>query len=163
VTTRRLPVGAEPQIGGGVHFRLWASAASAAFIQFDDGPTHALRPEQDRYFAALIPEAGVGTRYRFKLDTSDVPLPDPASRFQPDGPHGSSEVIDAATFTWSDVGWRGVPDADLVIYELHVGTFTQEGTWDAALPHLPALAELGISCIEMMPVADFPRTLWLGV
>jgi maltooligosyltrehalose trehalohydrolase len=89
-------------------------------------------------------------------------LPDPASRFQPDGPHGSSQVIDAGTFPWSDAGWRGVAHADLVIYELHVGTFTREGTWEAAMRHLPGLAELGITCIEMMPVADFPGRFGWG-
>ncbi len=155
VNTRRLPVGAEPQEAGGVHFRVWAPAASAVFVQLDDRPTYPLAEEANGYFAALIADAATGTRYRFKLDTSDVLLPDPASRFQPDGPHGSSEVVDAATFAWSDAGWRGVAHADLVIYELHVGTFTREGTWDAAMRHLPALAELGVTCIEMMPVADF--------
>jgi maltooligosyltrehalose trehalohydrolase len=162
MTPRRLPVGAEPQDDGGVHFRVWAPTAGAVFIQFDDGQTHALEPELDGYFAALIPEAGVGTRYRFKLDTLDGSLPDPASRFQPDGPHGSSEVVDATNFAWSDDGWLGVAQASLVIYELHVGTFTREGKWDAAMRYLPALAELGISCIEMMPVADFPGSFGWG-
>jgi maltooligosyltrehalose trehalohydrolase len=162
LTTRRMPVGAEPQTAGGVHFRVWAPAAGTVVVQFDDGPTYALDPEPEGYFAALISEAGVGARYRFKLDTSEVLVPDPASRFQPDGPHGVSEVVDAATFIWSDAAWRGVAPADLVIYELHVGTFTREGTWDAALKQLPALAELGISCIEMMPIADFPGRFGWG-
>jgi maltooligosyltrehalose trehalohydrolase len=160
--TRRMPVGAEPQNGGGGHFRVWAPAACAVGVELDDGSTHPLEPETNGYFAALIPGASVGTRYCFKLDTSDAPLPDPASRFQPDGPHGSSEMVDATTFAWSDREWRGVAHTDLVIYELHVGTFTREGTWEAAMQHLPALAELGITCIEMMPVADFPGRFGWG-
>jgi maltooligosyltrehalose trehalohydrolase len=162
VTARRLPVGAECQNAGGVHFRIWAPAASAVSIQLDDGAKHPLEPEANGYFAALIPWARVGTRYRFKLDTSAALLPDPASRFQPDGPHGSSQVVDAASYPWSDAGWHGVKHTDLVIYELHVGTFTREGTWVSAIQHLPALTELGITCIEMMPVADFPGRFGWG-
>jgi maltooligosyltrehalose trehalohydrolase len=89
-------------------------------------------------------------------------LPDPASRCQPDGPHGSSEVIDPAGFAWSDRDWRGVPPRRLVIYEMHVGSFTPEGSWAAAMAHLPELAALGITCIEMMPVAEFPGRFGWG-
>jgi maltooligosyltrehalose trehalohydrolase len=158
--TRRLPIGAEPQPGG-VHFRVWAPAASEAAVEFD-GAVHALAAEPGGYFSALVPGAGAGTRYRFRLDRRDPALPDPASRSQPDGPHGSSEVIDATAFAWSDGDWRG-PDLErLVIYEFHVGTFTAEGTWDAAARHLPALAELGVTCVEMMPVAEFPGRFGWG-
>ncbi len=86
---------------------------------------------------------------------ADKALPDPASRFQPDGPHGASEIIDPDGFAWRDGAWRGIAREQLVIYELHVGTFTPEGSWAAAARQLPALAELGITCIEMMPVAEF--------
>ncbi len=95
-------------------------------------------------------------RYRFRLDRGDAALPDPASRFQPDGPHGPSEIVDPEDFDWTDGGWSGVPREQLVIYEMHVGTFTPDGSWQAAARELPALAALGITCLEIMPVADFP-------
>ncbi len=94
-------------------------------------------------------------RYRFRLDRSETALPDPASRFQPDGPHGPSEIIDPLAFTWTDGAWCGVAREHLVIYEIHIGTFTSEGTWRAASRELPALAKLGITCLEIMPVAEF--------
>ncbi|MBV8781109.1 MAG: malto-oligosyltrehalose trehalohydrolase, partial [Phycisphaerae bacterium] len=99
--------------------------------------------------------ARAGTRYRFRLGGTGNPLPDPASRCQPDGVHGSSEVIDPNKFKWTDQGWRGIDSHAQVLYELHVGTFTPEGTWAAATEQLPELKSLGITCIEMMPVAEF--------
>jgi maltooligosyltrehalose trehalohydrolase len=152
--SRRLPIGAEPQPGG-VHFRVWAPAGREVVVESDDGAAHRLAAEPGGYFSALIAGAGAGMRYRFRLDARDPALPDPASRSQPDGPHGSSEVIDPSGFTWTDREWRG-PDPDrLVIYEFHAGTFTPEGTWEAAARHLPALVKLGVTCVEMMPVAEF--------
>jgi maltooligosyltrehalose trehalohydrolase len=151
---RRLPIGAEPQ-SGGVHFRVWAPAAREVAVEFDDGAAQALAPEPGGYFSALVAGAGAGTRYRFRLDGRDPALPDPASRAQPDGPHGSSEVIDPSIFAWTDGDWCGPDPERLVIYEFHIGTFTPEGSWDAAARHLPALAELGVTCVEMMPVAEF--------
>jgi maltooligosyltrehalose trehalohydrolase len=159
---RRLPIGAEVQPRGGVHFRVWAPSARDVAIELDGLPSRVLSPEPAGYFSALIEDAGAGTRYRFGLDGRETPFPDPASRFQPDGPHGRSEVIDPSGFAWSDRGWRGIAQERLVIYELHVGTFTPQGTWEAAMQHLPALAELGITCIEMMPVADFPGDFGWG-
>jgi maltooligosyltrehalose trehalohydrolase len=158
---RRLPVGAEPQPGG-VHFRVWAPAARAVALELEGQPPRALSAEPDGYFSALVAEADAGTRYRFRLDRQENAFPDPASRFQPEGPHGSSEVVDPARFAWSDGDWTGVPRERLVIYEMHVGTFTPEGTWAAAMAHLPALAELGITCVEMMPVAEFPGRFGWG-
>ncbi len=99
-------------------------------------------------------EAGHGDDYRFVLDGSA--LPDPASRWQPEGLRGPSRVVDPASFEWTDGGWRGVALEDLVIYELHIGTFSREGTLDGAIAHLPGLAELGVTAIELMPVAEFP-------
>src|SRR5580692_10577282 len=104
---RRLPVGAEP-LPGGVHFRVWVPAAREVAVEFDDGAVQALTAEPGGYFSGLVADAGVGTRYRFRLDGRDPALPDPASRFQPDGPHGSSEVIDPAGFAWADADWKGV-------------------------------------------------------
>jgi maltooligosyltrehalose trehalohydrolase len=98
---------------------------------------------------------GPGDRYRFLLDGRG-PFPDPASRFQPDGVHGASMVVDSTSFAWSDHGWRGVSMEDLVLYELHVGTFTPRGTFAGVEARLPYLRDLGATAIELMPVADFP-------
>lgn len=159
---KRLPVGAESQDAGGVHFRLWAPAADRVTVEVEGGPSRELSQEPGGYFSGLVEEAGAGTRYRFRLDGQDNALPDPVSRFQPDGPHGASQVIDPASFTWSDAGWRGIAREHLVIYELHIGTFTAKGTWEAASRHLPALAALGITAVEMMPIADFPGEFGWG-
>jgi maltooligosyltrehalose trehalohydrolase len=153
--SRRLPVGAEPQPGGGVHFRIWAPAARSVAIELEGQLPRELAPEPRGYYSGLVEEARTGSRYRIHLAGRDGALPDPASRFQPDGPHGPSEVVDPTEFEWSDGDWRGIPPERLIIYELHVGTFTAEGTWAAAEKRLPALADLGITCVEMMPVADF--------
>jgi maltooligosyltrehalose trehalohydrolase len=158
---RRLPVGAEAQPGGGTHFRVWAPTAREVTAEFDGAGPLCLKLEADGYFSGMAGEAGAGTRYRYRLDGRSA-FPDPASRYQPDGPHGSSEIIDPASFPWSDDNWRGVPHERLVIYEMHVGTFTSEGSWAAAMARLPALAELGITCIELMPIAEFPGRFGWG-
>jgi maltooligosyltrehalose trehalohydrolase len=159
---RRLPVGADVQPAGGVHFRVWAPASKSVVVEVEGGPSRGLTAEPDGYFSGLVGDAGVDARYRFRLEGQDRALPDPASRFQPDGPHGASQVVDPARFTWSDGGWRGIPCERLVIYEMHIGTFTPEGTWEAAADHLPALAELGITAVEMMPIAEFPGEFGWG-
>jgi maltooligosyltrehalose trehalohydrolase len=145
-----------------VHFRVWAPAAKRATIEIDGNAQRDLPPEPGGYFSALVAEASVGAQYRFRFDHVDFAVPDPASRCQPDGPHGPSEVIDPAAFTWSDMAWQGVPQEKLVIYELHIGTFTPEGTWAVAAKHLPALVALGITAVEMMPVAEFPGQFGWG-
>ena len=108
---RRLPIGAECLRSGGVHFRVWAPRAQGVTVVLgaggDEGGT-ALSAETSGYFSGFVPEAAEGTLYRFRLDKSG-PYPDPASRFQPEGPHGPSEVIDASRFVWTDQAWRGVP------------------------------------------------------
>jgi maltooligosyltrehalose trehalohydrolase len=157
---RRLPVGAEVAAEG-VDFRVWAPRRSRVEVVLDGGVVETLEPEPGGYFRGLIENAGAGSRYRFRLD-GGVTVPDPASRFQPDGPHGPSEVIDPATFEWSDAGWRGALMTNAIMYELHVGTFTPEGTWRAAAEALPQLADLGISILEIMPVADFPGRFGWG-
>ncbi|HEV2187955.1 MAG TPA: malto-oligosyltrehalose trehalohydrolase [Stellaceae bacterium] len=159
---RRLPVGADVQPDGGVHFRVWAPAARTVAVECEGAAPLVLSPEPDGYFSGLAEAASAGTRYRFRLDQREPALPDPASRFQPDGPHGPSEVIDPTHFAWNDRDWRGLSPSHLVIYEMHAGTFTAEGSWVAAMAHLPKLAELGITCIEMMPVADFPGKFGWG-
>jgi maltooligosyltrehalose trehalohydrolase len=119
-----------------------------------------LSPENG-YFTGFAQHAAAGTRYRYRLDGGG-PFPDPASRFQPDGPHSSSEVVDPSGFAWSDSAWKGVQLEGQVIYEIHIGTFTGEGTWDGARAQLPELASTGISLIEIMPVADFPGRFGWG-
>ena len=152
---RRIPVGAEPQPGGGVHFRLWAPQCNEVSVEIEGIDPALMSHEPDGYFSCWPHSARAGMRYRFRLDRSDKPLPDPASRLQPDGPHGPSEIVDPDAFAWSDGAWRGLPREQLVVYELHVGTFTHEGSWQAAVHELSALARLGITCIEIMPVAEF--------
>src|SRR3954465_2340384 len=152
---RRLPVGAEPLPGGGVHFRVWAPRVREIAVEIDGGPPIALKAEADGYYSGLVPEARPGLRYGFRTDTLDRLLPDPASRFQPEGPHGPSEIVDPGSFRWTDRDWRGRPREEMVVYEMHVGTFTPEGGWEAASRELPELAATGITCIELMPVADF--------
>jgi maltooligosyltrehalose trehalohydrolase len=150
---RRLPVGAEVRPGGRVHFRVWAPGRRSLEVVMD-GRSSPLGAEEGGYFAGLV-EGRAGTPYRFRLDGDDRLYPDPVSRFQPEGPHGPSQVVDPAAFRWSDDGWRGVSLPGQVLYEMHVGTFTPEGTWEAAACQLPELARVGIIVVEMMPVAEF--------
>src|SRR5690349_18002914 len=157
---RRLPVGAEVQPDGGVHFRAWAPKARKLEV-LTHGGAHALAAESHGYFSGSVAGATAGSLYRLRID-GGRDYPDPASRFQPDGPHGPSQVVDPASFGWSDVSWRGASLEGQVIYEMHVGTFTREGTWAAAARELPELARCGITTIEMMPVADFPGEFGWG-
>jgi maltooligosyltrehalose trehalohydrolase len=173
IGTRRLPIGAEALDGEGVHFRVWAPEHAFIDLVLESGPgapdpstgsgqaVMRMEPEDEGYHAVTAPEAVVGTRYRFRPPNSRS-LADPASRFQPDGPHGPSEVVDPSRFAWTDDAWPGLALQGQVLYEMHVGTFTREGSWKAAMRHLPALAELGITAIEMMPVADFPGRFGWG-
>jgi len=162
---RRLPIGSEP-LEDGVHFRVWVPDHDIAevVIEGDDGSAGAGTPltsEPGGYFSGLVPGIGAGARYWFRLGDAERLLPDPASRFQPDGPEGPSEVIDPA-FAWMDADWPGVSIEGQVIYEMHVGTFTREGTWRAAIAELPKLVALGVTVLEMMPVADFPGAFGWG-
>ena len=157
---RRLPVGAEVTPGG-TDFRVWAPAASGLQLAVIDGPTLDMMPEGNGYFSLSVPGVSAGDRYWLRPGSGPL-LPDPASRCQPEGPLGPSRLVDPATFAWSDQAWPGVDLRDLVIYEMHVGTFTAEGTWEAAIGRLPHLAELGVTLIEMMPVNEFPGTFGWG-
>jgi maltooligosyltrehalose trehalohydrolase len=157
---RRLPVGAEP-FGNNVHFRVWAPAASRLAVVLGDGAEASLTPEGDGYFSGSLSGIGHGQLYRYRLDDGE-PLPDPVSRCQPEGPSGPSMVVDPGRYRWRDQAWRGVPREGQVLYELHVGTFTREGTWRAAAAHLPKLADIGITCIEMMPANEFPGRFGWG-
>ena len=162
-----MPVGAEVAPGGGgVHFRVWAPARRRVEVVFaaPGGRQAALELEREAgggYFSGRAAAAAAGDLYRFRLDGGDA-FPDPASRFQPEGPHGPSRVVDPAAHRWRDAGWRGAVLQGQVIYEMHVGTFTREGTWAAAARRLAGLAELGVTMLEVMPVADFPGRFGWG-
>lgn len=159
---RRLPVGAE-LTARGVHVRVWAPARRQVEVVPKDGSqSQLLTPEENGYFSGYLAGAPAGLLYRFRLDGAGRLYPDPASRFQPEGPHGPSEVIDPSAFAWTDAGWGGVSLPGQVIYEMHVGTFTREGTWDAAAAELTELADLGVTVLELMPVADFPGRFGWG-
>jgi maltooligosyltrehalose trehalohydrolase len=174
--SRRYPVGAEV-LRGGVDFRVWAPRRKSVEVVFDEnggtgfslstvrsaerslGKAVPLHAEPGGYYSGLVPEVAAGALYRFRLHGGDAAgecFPDPTSRFQPQGPHGPSEVIDPASFAWTDQRWRGLKLPGQVIYEMHIGTFTREGTFEAARHELPGLARLGITAVELMPVADFP-------
>jgi len=158
---RRLPVGAEVQPQGGVHFRLWAPRCQSVMVQVSSAAGKVHEParmiaEDDGYYSALVADAAAGDCYWFLLDDSSDRLPDPASRFQPEGPHGPSQIIDPGKYEWRDGDWRGVRLAGQVAYELHLGTFTPEGTWASAARELKELANIGITLIEVMPVGAFP-------
>jgi len=135
-----------------VQFRVWALQRDDVWVRVGDRE-HALIPTGHGIHEVRVP-AQAGEDYVYVLDGVD--LPDPSSRHQPAGLRGPSRIVDAAAFAWTDQDFSAPPLRDLVIYELHVGTFTPEGTFDAAIEHLPALAQLGVTTIEVMPVAEFP-------
>ena len=146
--------GAVPSAGG-ARFRLWAPAARTTAVVLYGGEaagTHVLGRDEEGVFDRIVDGARAGDRYGFSLD-GGAPLPDPASRFQPDGVHGPSEIVDPAAFEWSDRTWRGRRASDLVLYELHVGTFSPEGTFAGAARRLPLLRDLGVTAVELMPIA----------
>lgn len=158
---RRLPCGVEVQTDGGVHVRVWApSCRHVEVVRDDRSQAWALTPEGGGYHSGLVPLSR-GDRYWFDLGKGRV-RPDPCSRWQPDGPHGPSAVVDPSAFQWTDAGWTGVDRTGQVVYEMHAGTFTPTGTWRAAMEELPALADLGITIVEMMPVNDFPGEFGWG-
>jgi malto-oligosyltrehalose trehalohydrolase len=140
-------------------FRVWAPAARQVEVQVA-GRQYAMAADQQSgsasgWWSATVSEASPGARYAFRLDGGDL-LADPRSPRQPDGPPGLSQCYDQAAFGWTDAGWRGAPLAGAVLYEMHVGTFTSEGTFDAAIKRLDHLVALGVDTIELMPVAAFP-------
>jgi maltooligosyltrehalose trehalohydrolase len=155
-------LGALPHAGG-VWFRVWAPGASSVELRLRRDalpagsyqlPAPGSRLPAPGVWETFVAEARPGDRYAYSIDGKD-PLPDPASRFQPDGVHGWSEIVDPGRFTWTDASWRGLDPRRAVIYELHVGTFTPEGTFAGAAGRLPYLRDLGVTAIELMPLADF--------
>ncbi len=156
-----MKIGATVVAGGGVHFRVWAPKRKRVEVVLERGASSELVREEAGYFSGRVAGAAAGTRYRFRLDGGDS-FPDPASRFQPEGPHGPSEIVDPASFVWSDGAWKGAAIEGQVLYEMHIGTFTREGTWEAARRELPELAAVGITVAAVMPVADFPGRFGWG-
>lgn len=154
-------------MNGGVSFRVWAPRAQTVSIVLaepsGDAASESFVLESDRegYHEGIVPVARPESLY-WVVPGEGQKLADPASRFQPTGPHGPSEVIDPSSFPWTDQQWPGITERAPVVYEMHVGTFTAGGTFESALPELPALAELGVSIIELMPVAEFPGRFGWG-
>jgi maltooligosyltrehalose trehalohydrolase len=148
----RMPFGATLR-NDGTFFRLYAPRAREVALRID-GSDRAMRGDRDGWFDLSVVEAKAGTLYQFVIDGNQA-VPDPASRFQPHDVNGPSEVIDADAFAWDDESWRGRPWHEAVIYELHLGAFTRDGTYTAAAAELPRLHALGVSAIELMPLADF--------
>lgn len=151
------------------HFRVWAPNAKQLVLLVAGGESSGrdlpMLRDESGYFTLTLPRRNAhpqqanavdaGDRYFYRVD-GGKPLPDPVSRFQPLGVHGPSEIVDPGSFAWSDAGWRGLHFKDFIMYELHVGTFTPQGTFDAAIARLDHLASLGVNAIELMPVAAFP-------
>ncbi|MFZ2662992.1 MAG: malto-oligosyltrehalose trehalohydrolase [Rhodoferax sp.] len=153
-----MPFGASLLPGGGVRFALWAPGAEQVMLEHGpntSAPAHPMANSANGWHQLTLPSAQAGERYRYRLPNG-LRVPDPASRCNPDDVHNSSQVIDPKAYAWRHTTWRGRPWEEAVIYELHVGTFTPEGTFAAAQRRLADLVELGITTVELMPVADFP-------
>ncbi|MDQ3804470.1 MAG: malto-oligosyltrehalose trehalohydrolase, partial [Acidobacteriota bacterium] len=153
----RLQFGARPQEDGSTLFRVWAPLAESVAVKIVGGEAQTVsmgRGDED-VFEARVAGVGAGADYFYLLD-GERERPDPASRFQPAGVHGPSRVVRPEEFAWTDEGWRGIQLKDYVIYELHTGTFTPEGTFEAVIPRLAHLKSLGVTAVELMPVAEFP-------
>jgi maltooligosyltrehalose trehalohydrolase len=155
-----MPFGAELQAGG-VRFRIWAPKHEHMALRLDDNPeTLSLERESGGWHTLITPRARAGSRYQFVLPDG-MAVPDPASRYQPEDVHAASEVIDPKAYRWHDLDWRGRPWHEAVVYELHMGCFTESGSFEAAHERLRHLAELGVTALEIMPLSDFPgRRNW---
>src|SRR5271165_2933738 len=158
-----MPFGAECRPDGSVRFRLWAPAAHQVEVHLDEGGKNKrllLQRCDHGWFEVVTDAAKPGTLYRFQIDDGQE-VPDPASRFQPRDVHGPSEVVDPHAFEWQDDSWVGLRWEEAVIYELHVGAFTQAGTFASVCERLDYLSDIGVTAVELMPVADFPgRRNW---
>jgi len=153
-----MPFGAQLLPDGRTRFQLWApSQETVALVLEDQQRTLPMTPLEDGFFAVTSDVARAGSRYRFQLEDG-YRVPDPASRHQPGDVHGPSELIDPHAYAWQHPTWRGRPWHETVLYELHVGTFSEEGTFDGVRRKLDHLVGLGITAVELMPVADFSGT-----
>ena len=142
----------------GTRFRIWAPKAQSMAVLVLSGKAAGTVPmlqEEKGYYSVTVPGVADGDRYLFQID-GDQAYPDPASRFQPGGVHEASQVVDPTMFNWTDEGWSGVPLEQCRIYEIHVGTFSREGTFEAVIPFLDYLVDLGITALELMPVSQCP-------
>jgi maltooligosyltrehalose trehalohydrolase len=137
----------------GTRFGLWAPGKTSAIVEIDGVGAFRLEALNDGYFAGVVPDVGPGTRYWFRLDGGER-LPDLASRCQPEGNDGPSMIVDPS-FDWTDASWGGIDRRDQVLYELHIGTFSAEGTWRAAMARLQHLRDLGVTVVQIMPVSTF--------
>jgi len=151
---RMNPLGASAR-GDGTTFRVWAPACRRLELVVEGRAPHAMREAGEGLLEARLPALAEGTRYQYRIDGERY-RPDPVSRWQPEGVHGQSALVDPSRFTWTDGGFRGHARGDLVFYELHVGTYTSAGTFEGVIPHLARLADLGVTAVEIMPVAEFP-------
>ncbi len=136
-------------------FRVWAPKAESAVVRIEN-VKHPMSRDEGGWWAAEVEDAGPGMDYAFLLDGDDLAMPDPRSQFQPDGVNGPSRVVDHAAFAWTDENFRAKAYPSAVIYELHIGTFTPEGTCDTAIAKLDYLRELGVTHVELLPFAQFP-------
>lgn len=150
-----MPFGAEPLARGGVRFALWAPAAMRVELCLEGAALLPMERHADGWARVIHERGRPGDRYRFRID-GRLLVPDPASRFQPEDMRGPSEVVDPEAFEWTDAGWPGRPWEEMVFYELHVGTFTPEGTFAAVEARLDHLADLGVTGLQLMPIGDFP-------
>ena len=137
-------------------FQLWAPYAKKVFVKIGDAAHPMSGPDDRGWWRAALEHAGPGTDYSFALDDEAAAYPDPRSEWQPDSVHGASRVYDQGAFSWTDEAWQACPLSQAVVYELHIGTFTRDGTFDAAIDRLEYLAGLGVTHVELMPVAAFP-------
>ncbi|MBY3331436.1 malto-oligosyltrehalose trehalohydrolase [Rhizobium leguminosarum] len=144
----------------GILYRLWAPLHESVSLKLEGAPPRPMQASEDGWHRCTVPEADVGTLYRFVLpDGSEVP--DPASRFQPQDAHGPSEVVDLSFYRWKTSDWTGRPWEEMVIYEMHIGCFTPEGTFKAAIERLDHLRALGVTALQIMPLSEFPgRYSW---
>lgn len=155
-----MPFGAECAADGSARFRLWAPRYAHIRLRLEGGKAVAMRALPEGWHEQLLADLPAGSRYQFLLPDGTA-VPDPASRFQPQDVHGPSELIDPTRYVWRDQAWRGRPWNESVLYELHIGAFTAAGTFAAAIERLDHLVRLGVTAIEIMPVADFPgRRNW---
>jgi maltooligosyltrehalose trehalohydrolase len=158
---RRRAQGAEV-FDDGTDFRLWAPVCESVELRLEESQAiSALTREADGHWFVRLPQVRAGAHYRYRVDGQEW-LPDPAARFLPEGPHGPAEVVDSRAFAWTDTRWRGVHKHGQIIYEMHVGTFSPEGTWAGAMSKLALLKELGVTVVEVMPICEYPGEFGWG-
>lgn len=157
LTSGEFSLGARRLTDGRVSFRVWAARHERVDLELVEPQKRCIpmRKCERGYFEAVLEDVAPSSLYRYVLE-GELTRPDPASRFQPRGVHGPSQLVETGSMVWTDQDWKGLPLADYIIYELHVGTFTERGTFDAVIPHLDELKQLGITAVELMPVAQFP-------